>query len=233
MKEEGEGRILCLVSLFQFCRYFTLIRRLADLQSLVLEYPPNPNQVVNQGTGHEDMSDRPEDEKETSLLAGDAFLNQQSTTAREDPLSIERPPFIVELNQIATECAICMDKPEDCVLMCCSHGLCRSCEKRWVRKRLRCPFCRQSFSSVKQAVTTQWELGVSAVPVEQIQKDIQCLEQKIYQFWLSARAGEQDDAVLASILTDNYTQRPKTIQSIPAGEADGFVVLQELAGIVV
>lgn len=95
------------------------------------------------------------------------------------------------------------------------------------------PFVDRHLLRQKQAATTQWDLSVTAVPVDQIRKDIHSLEQKIYQFWISARAGKQNDTELASILADNYVQRPKTVQSNVTDEADGFIVVQELAGIVV
>ena len=168
------------------------------------------------------------------MLATGVISNISQNPSNQDPLStLDIPPLVVETREMPAECAICMDEPEDLVLECCSHALCRRCEKRWVRKRLRCPFCRQSFSSVKQAVTTQWDLSVTAVPVDQIRNDIHSLEQKIYQFWISARAGKQNDTELASILAENYVQRPKAVQSASVDEADGFIVVQELAGIVV
>ena len=126
-------------------------------------------------------------------------------------------------------CVICFDKTEDSVLMCCSHGLCSDCERQWVRKRLRCPFCRQSFKSVKEAVQTQWQLGVAAIPVETVLKDVQSLEQKIQTFWRRLLAEKQDGSALGAILAENYVHRPKAIdESVAFEECDEFVVIQDL-----
>lgn len=226
---------MCLVSLFQFCRHFTLCRRLADSHSLiVLDTQVEKDRVAKPPSNQGGLAFPEAGEMEASLLSTNALSNNSQNTSTKDPLStLDSPPLVVETRDMPAECAICMDKPEDSVLQCCSHALCHRCEKRWVRKRLCCPFCRQAFASAKQAATTQWDLSVTAVPVDQIRKDIHSLEQKIYQFWISARAGKQNDTELASILADNYVQRPKTVQSIVTDEADGFIVVQELAGIVV
>ena len=46
VKKEENETVLCLITLFQFCRYFSLIRRLADSQSLVLAYQTAPTDPV-------------------------------------------------------------------------------------------------------------------------------------------------------------------------------------------
>ena len=173
------------------------------------------------------------DDFNACLPASGALINREHEDKR-DPLSIslDNPPLVVSTHHVSRECSICMDRPEDCVLTCCSHALCYGCDKRWVRKQLCCPFCRQSFSSVKQAVATQWDLSVSAVPLEQIQNDIQILKQHINIFWQGASAAGQDSARLQAILEERYIHRPRCVESTAIDEADGFVVVQELAGIV-
>lgn len=126
------------------------------------------------------------------------------------------------------ECVICFDKTEDSVLTCCSHALCSDCERRWVRKRLRCPFCRNAFSSVKEAVQAQWQLSVDVIPIEQVLKDVHCLEKKIQSFWRHLLVEKDNRESLACILDGNYVQRPKTIESCAAEEIDEFVVIQDL-----
>lgn len=227
---------MCHVSVFQFARYFTLLRRLTESQFLLEDGPSATHQTKGlRAPSHTGMLPlRPqEDEMDSPLLAGDALLSKK-TNAQQDALSLESYPCLVESNRIASECSICMDRPEDSVMTCCSHAICHGCEKRWVRRRLRCPFCRQSFSSVKQAVNTQWELmSDSPVSVEHIRKDIRCLEDHMYQFWQKARAGEQDDSKLASFLSENYTERLRKVETLPPDDTDGFVVVQELSAIVV
>jgi hypothetical protein len=125
------------------------------------------------------------------------------------------------------ECVICCDKTEDFVLECCQHALCADCEKQWVRKRLRCPFCRQSFSTLREATRTQWQLNVSAIPTEQIQTDVQCLERRIHEFWSTLMPLTKDGGAkfdLESFLAENYVRRrQRTIQTSHGG--NGFVVV--------
>lgn len=129
------------------------------------------------------------------------------------------------------ECVVCCDRKEYYVLMCCSHALCADCEKRWVRKRLHCPFCRQSFSSVREAAQTEWQLSVSAIPTEHILKDVKCLEQKIQEFWKtvippppSTSETNKQSLDLESFLAQNYVRRRQ--RTIQTGDGEGgFVVV--------
>ncbi|CAB9499633.1 expressed unknown protein [Seminavis robusta] len=229
VEDVEKTEILCLTSLFQFCRYYTLIRRLADSYEMVLEYPPTGATL----TAAPPIHNGPEEQSPIgALLGGDATsLETEDKEPSTTPLLAgdEQPSDgPLELD----ECAICFDKTEDSVLMCCSHALCADCEKRWVRKHLCCPFCRQSFSSVKEAVQTQWQLGVKAVPVDQVLDDVRSLESTIAHFW-RRHIHEKDSSSLPSILEENYVARPKAIQSCAAvvvgEELDEFVVIEELS----
>ena len=124
------------------------------------------------------------------------------------------------------DCVICLEKTEDSVLFCCSQAICSDCERRWVRRRLRCPFCRQSFSSVKEAVQTQWQLS-SAIPIEQVGQDVSCLESKVAAFWDGlglVQRNETKSLQLSELLTQNYVQRPKALDSSATEEGDFVLV---------
>jgi Zinc finger, C3HC4 type (RING finger) len=228
VEDMEEGGLLCLTTLFQFCRYYSLIRRMADSQEAVLEYPsPNaaeslkpeaplispdvhPSNVdllLSMHNGSEAVEDH------RRLFGPDEQLPIMSSEQRSSGLD---------------ECVICLDKTEDSVLTCCSHALCSDCERRWVRKRLCCPFCRKAFSSVQEAVQAQWQLSVAAVPIEQVLKDVYCLEKKIQSFWRLLLVEKVNRDSLSRILDGNYVQRPRTVESYAAEEIDEFVVIQDL-----
>lgn len=211
IKSEEDEEVLCLISLFQFCRYFTLIRRLLDSQSLILEY--------QQPFGASDSSVAPPKEDDNNDELGVFLENDGLVTLPKSTI----------LEEDGQDCVICLEKAEDSVLHCCSQAICRNCERRWVRKRLRCPFCRQSFASVKEAVQTQWQLS-SAIPVEQIVQDVHCLSEKVLAFWqglgIDERRSESERRRIATFLVENYMERPKLIHSRTAEEGDdGFILV--------
>lgn len=219
---EDEG-VLCLVSLFQFCRYFTLIRRLADSQALVLAYQHQQSSADPLASleGRPEALMKPSPGTENDELNGNP---EKDSLLESTPPQTPSIPF--DNNQLH-DCVICLEKTEDSVLFCCSQAICTDCERRWVRKRLRCPFCRQSFSSVKEAVQTQWQLS-SAIPVEQVVQDVECLGKKIHAFWegLSIhRRSETEKKELESLLKENYVERPKILQSSLTEGGDGFVLV--------
>ena len=80
------------------------------------------------------------------------------------------------------ECVICYTEKSSSILPC-NHRICESCESRWVRKRLQCPFCRTSFKSVKQIQNCAWNL--SEFSSAEVHKDIDELWSKLEEFWTS------------------------------------------------
>jgi Zinc finger, C3HC4 type (RING finger) len=203
---------------------------MADSQQAVLEYPST----------HEAASLQ----QEALLISPDVHpsnidlliaIDNGSDAVEEDqcllfgsnePIPIMPPPE--QRSSRLDDCVICLDKTEDSVLTCCSHALCSDCERRWVRKRLCCPFCRKAFSSVQEAVQAQWQLNIDVVPLEQVLKDVQYLEKKLQSFWRRLLVEKDNRESLACILDGKYVQRPKTIESCAAEEIDEFVVIQDL-----
>ena len=55
------------------------------------------------------------------------------------------------------ECGICMARPQDTVLPCL-HGVCTSCEERWVEIHMDCPFCRQQYTNQRRRKKDQWQV---------------------------------------------------------------------------
>lgn len=55
------------------------------------------------------------------------------------------------------ECKICMARPQDTVLPCL-HGVCASCEEKWVETHMDCPFCRKSYTNQRSRKREQWQV---------------------------------------------------------------------------
>lgn len=54
-------------------------------------------------------------------------------------------------------CLICLNEDSDVVVLSCTHSLCSTCHKRWVTRKLTCPFCRHTFHQ-RSASLNQWEM---------------------------------------------------------------------------
>jgi hypothetical protein len=55
------------------------------------------------------------------------------------------------------ECQICMARPQETVLLCL-HGVCASCEEKWVETHMDCPFCRKRFMNKRRRKREQWQV---------------------------------------------------------------------------
>lgn len=55
-------------------------------------------------------------------------------------------------------CKICMACPEDTVLPCL-HGVCSSCEEKWVETHMDCPFCRMRYMNQRRRRREQWQVS--------------------------------------------------------------------------
>ena len=76
-------------------------------------------------------------------------------------------------------CLICLDDNSPMVVLSCSHHLCVKCSKRWVSKKLQCPFCRQSFSRW-QVTKSQWEL-LQWNP-DDVKRDVRWMQERLVEF---------------------------------------------------
>jgi len=71
------------------------------------------------------------------------------------PLDKNQPGFSSEA--VDKECRICWCSSLEVVLPC-MHGFCSHCARRWVYKRLNCPYCRSKFKSLRRLQKDQWEV---------------------------------------------------------------------------
>lgn len=217
--EKKTFKVIHLLSLFQFCRYFALIRRLSDCHE----------HIEDEIAGENSMTEQTSDNVSFAVHGNAAPLQDSeqdflvSARAKDSELCSGKRTHELK------ECIICCDETEYFVLVCCSHGLCAECEKQWVRKQLRCPFCRRSFSSVREAVQSEWQLDVSAIPMEQIMNDIHSLEQKIAEFWEPLQQAKLDCSIQVvdceKILAENYARRRQRTIDTKQDAEDGFVIV--------
>jgi hypothetical protein len=112
-------------------------------------------------------------------------------------------------------CLICQDNSENAILPC-GHALCESCEKRWVKARLVCPFCRHQYSSAKEVSSDGYH--VAEWSESDLDNDIAALDARVTEFWKTVKCTNKD-ALLAT-----YVTVPRTIRFLP--EQDGFVVIE-------
>jgi hypothetical protein len=117
-------------------------------------------------------------------------------------------------------CLICQDNSENAILPC-GHSLCESCEMRWVRARLVCPFCRHQYSSAKEVSSNGYH--VAAWSESDLDNDIATLDARVKEFWKTVKCKQpmstSKDALLAT-----YVPVPRTIRFLP--EQDGFIVIE-------
>jgi len=136
LNDGGGTRTLSrLLSVRDFAKYYTLVRRLSDLLAL-------------------------------ERLQCGAF----------DAPSPTQPTKL-------TECVICCDETSNSILPC-NHRICESCERRWVRKQLVCPFCKTRFRSSNEVRNCAWHLPEFSE--KELHSDLVELYSQIEQFWDSS-----------------------------------------------
>ena len=116
-------------------------------------------------------------------------------------------------------CSICLDDAHSkMVVLSCSHSLCKKCYMKWVSRRLRCPFCRESFQR-RSLNQNQWEM-LEWQPREVI-GDIVSLEAKLEEAW---------DAMdfSSSTTPDLLVAYEQLRRSIRVQETDGLLIVGTL-----
>lgn len=89
------------------------------------------------------------------------------------------------------------------VVLSCSHCLCTECYKKWVSRRLNCPFCREDFHR-RTVNKNQWE--VLEWQVKDAIGDIYDLEAKLGKAWESIEFSSTNDELIVA-----YAQMMRTI----------------------
>jgi hypothetical protein len=190
----SESEFFYLLSPVQFSIHYGLVCRLADLLALSGLYHPKQlsSSVVAVGAAQ----------------AKDKSSNVALETPTRDGIE-----------EIST-CLICANNSENAILPC-GHALCEACEKRWVRARLLCPFCRHQYSSAQQVVSGGYH--VAEWSESDLDYDIAALNAQIMEFWGTVKCHQpittNKDALLAT-----YIAVPRTIRFLP--EEDGFIVIE-------
>jgi hypothetical protein len=131
-KLETDSRIL---SVRDFSKYYTLVRRLSDLMAL--------------------------EQRDGAVFGND-----------DDRLALKATQL--------TDCVIGCNEVSNSILPC-NHRICESCERKWVRKRLVCPFSRTKFSNVNQIRNCAWHL--TEFSETELKSDISSLQYQLEEFW--------------------------------------------------
>ena len=80
-------------------------------------------------------------------------------------------------------CEICYARNEKTQLSC-GHSVCEDCEKRWVSRKLTCPFCRMCFDSAKKEAENGWNL--TEFDPELLQRDLRIVQEEFNSTWRNA-----------------------------------------------
>ena len=98
-------------------------------------------------------------------------------------------------NATLTECIICCTETSNSILPC-DHRICETCERRWVRKRLMCPFCRTKFRSVREIRNCAWHL--SEFSETALRTDLDHLHGQLALFWKTCGYTIATESIMAS-----------------------------------
>lgn len=116
--------------------------------------------------------------------------------------------------KLVAECAICLDETPSSIFPR-GHCVCESCERKWVRRHLTCPFCRAKFSSVQDIRNNAWLLSeFSAIGLD---IDVAHLYSQINIFWKSCdyRVGRES--------LSSYEQADRSV-AVELEEEEDFVI---------
>jgi len=169
-----------------------------------------------------------------SLLTVATFSELYSLLCRLDDLvRIQQWQTVQARNEPSSPsaCLICAsDDTEACVLSC-THSLCVDCERRWVRRHLQCPFCRQG---VSRRQTDAWVLTTWSE--SEVDQDVGLLQSRVAALWTTVvdrGDGESGKVGNWSSFLQAYSQAPRTIgmeesanrNDVSLDDEDGFVLI--------
>jgi hypothetical protein len=190
--ETSKAEFIYLLSPLQFSIYYGLVCRLADLLALSsVSSVHHPKLLCSVLVAGAQASDNSNDAALESFQDGTAI----------------------------SKCLICQNNSENAILPC-GHALCESCEKRWVRARLTCPFCRHQYSSAKEVASDGYHLAEFSE--SDLDNDIAVLNTRVKEFWKTVKRNQPMGTNKGALLA-TYTPAPRTIRFLP--EQDGFIVI--------
>lgn len=122
------------------------------------------------------------------------------------------------------ECQICMARPQDTVLPCL-HGVCSTCEAKWVETHYDCPFCRQKYTNQRRRKKDQWNVSCVASSHVFALGSYPCTHLFCLQLehW-SKDDAEKDMAALVQQIQSFWKQHAST--PVGATALDGFTRLE-------
>lgn len=133
-------------------------------------------------------------------------MKQLSDLDSRHVLATQEAPDQSQIDEFLHECRICMAEAQVTVLPCL-HGVCSTCEQKWVEKHMDCPFCRAQYRNEKRRKREQWQvrtvhclfcreetriqltfvvlsvLQLESFQQDDVDKDIVDLERQLQCFW--------------------------------------------------
>lgn len=128
---------------------------------------------------------------------------------------------IAEQNNIAW-CPICYTEKENAQLPC-GHGLCETCEARWVARKLTCPFCRTRFGSA--AARQGW--SITEFNPQQPQSDIQTTLDRMHRLWNEILLCQKDEQIVREATESTFVTLPLQLLETTQGPQD-FELIKQL-----
>jgi hypothetical protein len=147
-------------------------------------------------------------------------LSLQSKDSSSKPTA-DADALVAQSPAALGECLICLNHSKNTVLPC-GHELCEACEKRWVRKKLVCPFCRHKFSSAKQVSAGGYHVAEWSNLDLDVERDMCVLGAHIDDFWATIQK-QQPFQIVSDVLMEPFVAAPRTIRF--ASPQDGFIVI--------
>lgn len=118
-------------------------------------------------------------------------------------------------------CHICYTEKENAQLPC-GHGLCETCEARWVARKLTCPFCRTRFGS-GAAARQGW--NITEFNPQQLQSDIQTTLNRMHRLW-NKILDRQKDKQTDKEATEPFVPLPPQLLETSQGPQDFELITQ-------
>ena len=120
-------------------------------------------------------------------------------------------------------CHICYTEKENAQLPC-GHGLCETCEARWVARKLTCPFCRTRYGS-GAAARQGW--NITEFNPQQLQSDIQTTLDRMHRLWNEILDRQKDEQNAKEATESTFVPLPPQLLETTQGPQD-FELIKQL-----
>ena len=152
-----------------------------------------------------------------ALITVGRFVHLYMLLSRYSDLLVLLKAEYPAADKLTDDCLICLDHDQNMIVLSCSHKLCSKCSKRWVSRRLKCPFCRHGFSR-NEVRKNQWEM--LEWQSQDVEMDVDMFQQKLEEFW-----AELDMSLASENLLQGYISKGRNISHIVDDEEGDLVIV--------